>query len=128
MKYINLCIEEPNSERVFDRIFAEIAGFVWFVSLGLLKIVFGVSRLAVQMGAFIGIVVDSRQSALLHGNIRAQCFLMTDRLREPVVAFQDIFNSIHSCFSLLSCMSRRIDKDVDDGVRVERSCNWWRST
>ena len=61
-----MCIEEPNSERVFDRIFAEIAGFVWFVSLGLLKIVFGVSCLAVQIGAFIGIVVDSRQSVLLH--------------------------------------------------------------
>ena len=60
-----------NSERVFDRIFAEVAGFVWFVSLCLLKIVFGAICLAVQMGAFIGIVVDSLQSALLHGNIRA---------------------------------------------------------
>ena len=98
------------------------------VDLGLLEIVFGAICLAVQIGAFVGIVVDTLQSALLHGNIRAQCFFMTDRLRKLVVAFQDPFHSIHSCFSLLPCMSRRIDKDVDDGVRVERSCNWWRST
>ena len=70
MKYINLCIEEPNIERVFDRIFAELAGFVWFVSIDLLVIVFGVLHgAAVQVGAFIGIVVDSRQSALRHSNI-----------------------------------------------------------
>ena len=70
MRYINLCIEEPNIERVFDRIFAELAGFVWFVSLDLLVIVFGVRHgAAVQVGAFIGIVVDSRQSAFLHSNI-----------------------------------------------------------
>ena len=99
--------------------------------LNLLKIVFGVVCLAVQIGAFIGIVDDSLQSALLHGNIRAHCFLMTDRLRKLVVAFQEPFNSINSCLSFLPCWSRRfltgIYKDVEDGVRVERGCNWLRA-
>ena len=99
--------------------------------LNLLKIVFGVVCLAVQIGAFIGIFDDSLQSALLHGNIRAHCFLMTDRLRKLVLAFQEPFNSINSRLSLLPCWSRRflvaMYKDIDDGLRVERSCQWWRS-
>ena len=101
------------------------------LSLDLLKIVFGAVCLAVQIGAFIGIFDDSLQSALLHGNIRAHYFLMTDRLRKLVVAFQEPFNSINSRLSLLSCWSRRfvvaLYKDIDDGLRVERSCQWWRS-
>ena len=97
------------------------------LSLGLLKIVFGVSCLAGKIGTFIGIVVDGRPSALLHGNIRTHCFLVMDRLRKLVVAFQEPLNSI---LSRLSCWSRQfligIYIDIDDGVRVERGCKWWR--
>ena len=59
------------------------------VSVGLLIIIFGVSCLAVKMGAFIGVIFDGQPSALLHGHIQTQCFLVADRLRKVVVALQE---------------------------------------
>ena len=95
------------------------------VLINLLLVVVGVSRSAINIDPFIGILQDFRHSTLLHVNVRAQCFLVKDRLGIVVVAFQHCFVSFQSRLSLLFWWLRRflfwfrIHIDSDAGIRDE---------